>query len=98
MSVDRVDGGARIGVRDLRQNASRYLERVQAGEVIEITNRGRLVARLVPVAGPQTSVYDQLVAEGRLIPAARSILDFEPLTRPGASLSAALHDARADER
>ena len=37
-----------VGVRELRQNLSRYLDRVKAGEELEVTERGRLVARLVP--------------------------------------------------
>ena len=53
----------RIGVRELRQNASRYLKRVEAGETIEIADRGRPVARLLPIT---TSGWDQLVAEGRV--------------------------------
>lgn len=57
----------RIGVRELRQNASRYLDRVEAGETIEITERGRLVALLVPPA-PGAAARDRLIAEGRLIP------------------------------
>lgn len=39
----------RIGIRELRQHASRYLRRVQLGESLEITDRGRPVALLVPV-------------------------------------------------
>ena len=35
----------RIGVRQLRQHASRYLDRVKAGETVEVTERGRLVAQ-----------------------------------------------------
>jgi len=38
----------RIGVRELRQHASRYLARVRLGETLEVTERGRPVARLVP--------------------------------------------------
>lgn len=38
----------RIGVRELRQHATRYLSRVKAGETVEVTERGRLVALLVP--------------------------------------------------
>ncbi len=38
-----------IGVRELRQNASRYLKRVAAGEDFQVTQRGRPVALLVPV-------------------------------------------------
>lgn len=37
----------RIGVRELRQHASHYLEKVKDGEVVEITDRGKLVALLV---------------------------------------------------
>lgn len=59
----------RIGVRELRQHASRYLERVKAGETVEVTDRGQLVALLVPPT-PAQGARDQLIAQGRLIPAA----------------------------
>jgi prevent-host-death family protein len=37
-----------VGVRELRQNLSRYLERVKEGETLTVTERGHEVARLVP--------------------------------------------------
>lgn len=58
----------RIGVRELRQHASRYLEQVKAGEVVEVTERGELVALLVSPT-PAVAVRDQLIASGRLVPA-----------------------------
>ncbi|HEX4364332.1 MAG TPA: type II toxin-antitoxin system prevent-host-death family antitoxin [Solirubrobacteraceae bacterium] len=58
----------RIGVRELRQNASRYLELVKAGETVEVTERGELVALLAPPERAR-SARDQLVAAGRLVPA-----------------------------
>ncbi len=58
----------RIGVRELRQNASRYLELVKAGEQVEVTERGRLVALLV-APDPARSARDRLILQGRLIPA-----------------------------
>lgn len=58
----------RIGVRELRQHASRYLEQVKAGEVVEVTERGKLVALLVSPS-PAVAVRDQLIASGRLVPA-----------------------------
>lgn len=58
----------RIGVRELRQHASRYLDRVKAGETVEVTERGELVALLVP-PHPAVVARDRLVAAGRLIPA-----------------------------
>jgi prevent-host-death family protein len=37
-----------VGVRELRQNLSRYLDRVKAGETLVVTERGEEVARVVP--------------------------------------------------
>jgi len=54
----------RIGVRELRQHASRYLARVASGETLEVTDRGRLVARLVPVADDP---WQDMVASGRVV-------------------------------
>ncbi len=58
----------RIGVRELRQHASRYLALVKAGETVEVTERGELVALLAPPAGDR-SARDRMVAAGRLVPA-----------------------------
>lgn len=55
----------RIGVRELRQNASEHLRRVREGETCEITERGRPVAMLVPLA-TETSRLDLLTMQGRL--------------------------------
>jgi prevent-host-death family protein len=60
----------RIGVRELRQHASRYLGRVKAGETVEVTERGQLVALLVPPA-PGTTERERLIATGQLVPATR---------------------------
>jgi len=57
----------RIGVRELNQQTSRVIERVRLGEVVEITERGRLVARLVP-AVPAPQPLERLVIEGRALP------------------------------
>ena len=40
------DRPARVGVRELRQNLSVYLDRVKAGETLEVTEHGHPVARL----------------------------------------------------
>jgi prevent-host-death family protein len=57
----------RIGVRELRQHASRYLASVKAGETVEVTERGRLIALLVPPE-PGRNARERLIAEGRLRP------------------------------
>jgi len=67
----------RVGVRELRQNASVYLRRVESGETIEVADRGRLVARLTPIGD---AGWDQLVTEGRLRPAEAHLRDLgDPL-------------------
>ena len=86
----------RIGVRELRQNASKYLARVEKGETLEITDRGRPVALLAPV--PQDE-WEQMIADGRVIPAERrgDLLDIEPVEAPGPS-SAEILDALREDR
>jgi prevent-host-death family protein len=59
-----------VGIRDLRNNLSRYLDRVRDGEEVVVTDRGRAVARFVPVATER--VLDRLVAEGVVTPAPQS--------------------------
>ena len=56
-----------VGIRDLRNQLSRYLEAVRAGDEIVVTDHGRAVARLVPLDEPR--VIDRLVAEGVVTPA-----------------------------
>ncbi|MCV7023637.1 type II toxin-antitoxin system prevent-host-death family antitoxin [Mycolicibacterium novocastrense] len=63
----------RIGVRELRQYATRYLERVSAGEIIEVTNQGRPVARLMPIATDPAWV--ELINAGEVTPAQRPRTD-----------------------
>jgi prevent-host-death family protein len=53
---------AAVGIRDLRQNLSRYVERVKEGESFTVTEHGREVARLVP-SGPADSPVARLAAD-----------------------------------
>jgi len=86
----------RIGVRELRQHASRYLARVAHGERIEVTDRGRPVALLVPLPG---DVWGDLVASGRVaLPGdGGDVLDERPLDL-GIDASGRLAAMRDDER
>jgi len=88
----------RIGVRELRQHASRYLDRVKAGETVEVTERGRLVALLTP-PHPATSARQRLVASGRLLPATRPFeLPERVSAPPGAPDSGAVLDELREDR
>ncbi len=88
-----------IGIRELRQHASRWLRRVRAGEAFEITDRGRPVARLVPLG--ERGGLAKLVAEGRATAALRSFDDALEAVGPplsGESLTRELERLRSDER
>lgn len=50
---------ASVGIRELRQNASEVVRRVEAGEEIDVTVNGRLAARLVPPVRPAPSYPPQ---------------------------------------
>ncbi len=89
-----------IGVRELRQNASRYLHLVEAGQRVAVTDRGTLVAYLVP-AGAGASIIDRLAAAGEYEPPVGSILDLlpPPPTPEGQRpLTAVLEEMRDEER
>jgi prevent-host-death family protein len=59
-----------VGVRDLRQNLSRFLAQVKEGKTFVVTERGREVARLTP-SGPVDSPLARLAAErGATLPQA----------------------------
>ena len=88
-----------VGVRELRQRASELLRRVEEGETIEVTDRGRPVAVLSPV--PEGSPLEQLRALGEIEPATADLDDLpEPLVLPRGieRPSAVLRRLRRDER
>lgn len=86
----------RIGVRELRQHASRYLARVATGETIEVTDRGRIVALLVPTHQDR---WQGLVASGQVLAATGEgdVVDDAP-NDYGIDASARLAAMRAEER
>jgi prevent-host-death family protein len=54
-----------VAIRTLNQHTTDVIARVERGEVVEITNRGRPVARIVPVT---TDTMADLVADGVALP------------------------------
>jgi antitoxin (DNA-binding transcriptional repressor) of toxin-antitoxin stability system len=90
---------ARVGVRELRQNLSVYLDRVKAGEVLEVTEHGHAVALFTPLPGPATAL-EQMVATGRATPASGDLLALGPPLgrRPQRRASRALVELRRSER
>lgn len=88
-----------VSVRELRQNLSRYLRRVEAGETLDVVSRGRRVARLVPLP-ERADIVARLIADGRAIPASGDLASLGPplklpTKRPAAE---ALDEQRRDFR
>lgn len=89
----------RLGVREVRQNLSRYLDRVRKGEAFEVTEHGRPVAVLSPIPG-RTTVLERLEAEGRArLGTGRNLADLgspPPSTVDGPSLTDLLEEVTED--
>jgi prevent-host-death family protein len=76
-----------VGIRELKASLSRYLGKVKEGETVVVTERGKPIARIVPVAFPEHIA--RLMAQGTIT---WSGIPFQPpkkrLTlKPGPSLS-----------
>jgi prevent-host-death family protein len=95
-------GAARqqIGIRELRQHASVYVDLAERGYTVDITNRGRLVAQLVP-ANELGSPLERLIAAGIIESAEEpgGVADIEPYPAPAERPSATevLSQARKDK-
>ncbi|HET9345500.1 MAG TPA: type II toxin-antitoxin system prevent-host-death family antitoxin [Candidatus Limnocylindrales bacterium] len=90
---------ASTGIRELRQRASELLRRVEAGETIEITDRGRPVAVLAPL--PDQRPIERLRATGDLVSAGFDLKDLPdplPLAVGQEAPSSVLDRLRRDER
>jgi prevent-host-death family protein len=82
-AATRTPAQTRIGIRELRQHASVYVDLAEKGYTVDITNRGRLVAQIVPVREPD-SPLERLIAAGIIEPAeeAGGLADIDPYPAP----------------
>ncbi len=91
-----------MGIRELKENASALIRRVAAGETIRVTDRGRPVARIVPLREDE-GWWDQMIEDGRLTPARLDLIQVmqenppRPLKPGERSPFDALMELRADE-
>ncbi|MET8777635.1 prevent-host-death family protein [Nocardia sp. NPDC004654] len=95
-----------IPIRELSHHTARTLALVKAGETVDITERGTVIGRIVPV-DPTRDVRARLTAEGRMRPASRGRADLladlrrridrAPVDTAGRA-GAALQELRDDER
>ncbi|MDN5871362.1 MAG: type II toxin-antitoxin system prevent-host-death family antitoxin, partial [Nitrococcus sp.] len=72
---------ATIGIRELRQHASRYLRRIKQGETLIVTERGEPIAELRPLARHEKTI-DRLESVGGITPARGNLLELAPMLPP----------------
>jgi len=86
-----------VGVRELRQNLSRYLDRVKAGEDLIVTEHGHEVARIVPSS---TDAYAELAARfGASVPIGRLqdiVAELPARSAPAGTTDAFLSESRGE--
>lgn len=99
MSDARRPKPERVGIRELRQNLSVYVNRVrEEGRAYEVTDHGEPVARLTPLEDRPRSLIDQMIADGRITPPSRRIEDLPPPVKlPGRPLSDVLQEMRDED-
>ena len=92
-----------VGVRELRQNLSVYLDRVKAGQTLQVTERGRPVAQLTPLPERAPDWWEEMIAAGNIRPAQGSLVEYLrehpplPPAKPGEpTLSEILQELREE--
>lgn len=88
-----------VGVRELREQLSTYLDRARNGETIEVTDRGTPIAVLMPLPEERRALAE-LIASGRLRPAKRP---WQPgrariAPQPGVPLPSEILDQQREDR
>src|SRR5215472_830466 len=102
-AAESVPGPVRkVAIRELQQHAARVIsELAEAEETAEITSRGRVIARLIPVS-PAERALAEMVERGEIIPAKNpaGLAGWKPLPprEDGVSLSDVLIAMRDEER
>ena len=98
-AAHRISASKTVGVRELRQNLSKYLERIKDGETLTVTERGHEIARLVPSPKAVDPAYLKLAEKyGATIPTKNllEVIDSLPPRgkRPAGTTDAFLEESR----
>ena len=70
-----------VGIRELKSHLSEYLRRIRAGETVVITDRGRPVGRIVPVAQPLEDRLEAMAQAGLILWSGRKLAPMAPVVR-----------------
>jgi antitoxin (DNA-binding transcriptional repressor) of toxin-antitoxin stability system len=93
-----------IGIRDLKNNLSRYIRRVASGERIAVTDHGRIVAELIrPIVASdgsgRSSRYEELLAAGIVRPPVEEgdpLADWPSIRLPRGTAARLIDEDRGD--
>lgn len=92
----------KVTIRQLQQHAAKVIDELaEAAETAEITRRGQVIARLIPVSAAERA-FAEMIERGEVIPAKNpgGLAGWKPLPprEDGVSLSDALVAMREEER
>ena len=94
----------RLGLREANQQFSKAIKAVRAGRQVVLTDRGRPIAVITPIAAdnPQDAALQAMADQGLIRPAARKgrmpTVRWRPVRFKGKPLSQTIIDDRADDR
>ncbi len=71
----------RVNIREFKAHLSAYLRRVKAGEIIEVTERGKPIGRVVPVTESVEDTIQALRAAGLVRWSGRRLADRPPVAK-----------------
>lgn len=72
---------ATVGLRELKAQLSKYMERVQAGATVVVTDRGKPVGRLVPIRPSAEDRVGELVQSGIVAWSGRALPPLDPVAQ-----------------
>ena len=90
-----------VGIKVLKNKLSEYVRAASAGQTVQVTDRGRVVAELVAPRGAADTMtaesrLNELVRLGLLTPKVAPALTPLPLREPHAKLAEAMAEVMAD--
>jgi prevent-host-death family protein len=86
-----------VGLKTLKNKLSEYVRLAAAGEAVVITDRGRVVAEIVPPRSKKEGVIERGIREGWITPAKQPFGPLPPGKRvPGLSFEKLMEDLARD--
>jgi prevent-host-death family protein len=90
------------GIRELRNNLSRYIRRVEAGERVRVTANGRVVAEIVPPSSrkPYQGRFEELVEAGLIslpLESGDPLEDWPDIRLPPGTAAALIDEDRGED-